>query len=244
MKGRRVFITGAGRGLGEAFAVTLADLGAQVTLAARNVAALERVATVISRRCGSKPETVLLDLADLKAVTQLTAQWRDEGRSLDILLNNAAMWQEGPFDGSDDELVALINANVTGTMLLTKGLLPVLQKSQQADVVNIVSVSGLPHAAQHNASVAFMASKSAQAGFTNALRQELRRGPIRLTAIYPPNLQDISPLNEVEWRQPRSTDAWVNNRDVVEAVMAALQRSRHVSFQSILIESATSNLHL
>jgi len=244
MNGRRVFITGAGRGLGAALALTLADLGAEVTLAARDPAALDKVANAIVSRSSAKPETIVLDLADAKAVTALTAQWRAERRALDILINNASMWQSGDFEsGSDEDLISLVNANVTGTMLLTKGLLPLLKASPAADIITVVSVSGMPQAEQQEASVAFVASKAAQSGFTDALRQELRGSGVRITAIYPPNIEDISPLDMADWNRTRDTDAWVTNRDVVDALLAALQRGRHISFQSILIETATSNLH-
>ncbi|MBG1230875.1 SDR family NAD(P)-dependent oxidoreductase [Aestuariivirga litoralis] len=242
MKGRRVLITGAGRGLGAAFAIVLADLGAEVVLSGRDTAKLATVADAIAAHTGTRPECVALDLANHKAISALTASWRHDKRPLDILINNASLWLSGPFDGEDEELLALIGANVSGTMLLTKGLLPLMQQSAHGDLVNIISVSGIGQAAQQNASVAFMASKAAQAGFTDALRQELRGTNVRVTAVYPPNLEDISPL-DAAWNTPKDNSAWVNNRDVVDQTLFALQRGRHVSFQSILLEAATANLH-
>jgi NADP-dependent 3-hydroxy acid dehydrogenase YdfG len=76
---------------------------------------------------------------------------------------------------------------------------------------------------------------------TDALRQELRGRPVRVTGIYPPNIMDISPLNEDQWNAVRPQASWVTNRDIVETVLFALSRPRHVTLSSILLESDTGN---
>lgn len=244
VQGKRVLITGAGRGLGAAYAVILADMGAELTLAARKPEALEKVAAVIRDRTGTAPETVPLDLADIAAVTQLADRRCAEARPLDILINNGATWLAGPMESAPPEkIAALITANVTGTLLLTRGLLPLLRKSPAADIVNLVSVTGMTHVPLQTASIAMAASKYGQAGFTDGLRQELRGTSIRVTALYPPYLKDLSPLDAEAWNAPRDAKSWVDNRDMVEATVWALARARHVSFMSVMLESDTSNFH-
>ena len=78
---------------------------------------------------------------------------------------------------------------------------------------------------------------------TDALRQELRGQNVRITAIYPPNIEDVSPLEPEEWNALRFSSSWISNRDVVEATFNALNRARHVSFQSVMLESDGSNFH-
>ncbi len=244
IKGKHVFITGAGRGLGAAFAVVLSDLGAKVTISGRSPENLYSLAESIRLRTGTKPDTVVLDMSDISDVTTFAKKWRDENHSLDILINNAATWLSGPMHSHDALAISqTITANVTGTLLLTRGLLALLKKSHAADILNMVSVSGMSNVPLQGASVAYIASKHGQAGLTDALRQELRGTGVRITAIYPPNIEDISPLNETAWNETRDATSWLTNKDVVGTALGALSRARHVAFMSVLMETATSNFH-
>jgi short-subunit dehydrogenase len=244
VKGKHIFITGAGRGLGAAFAVVFSDLGAHVTISGRNPENLYSLAESIRLRNGTKPNTVVMDMSDISEVTTFAKKFRDENRPLDILINNAATWLSGPMDSHDALAISqTITANITGTLLLTRGLLPSLKKSKAADIINMVSISGMENVPLQGASVAYIASKHGQTGFTDALRQELRGTGVRITAIYPPNIEDISPLNTEAWNATRDATSWLTNKDVVKTTMSALTRARHVAFMSVLMETATSNFH-
>ena len=70
LKGKKILITGAARGLGAAFASVLADAGAQVIMTGRLTEMLEGTAEAIRLRCGNKPETHLLDLSDAGVVNE------------------------------------------------------------------------------------------------------------------------------------------------------------------------------
>jgi NADP-dependent 3-hydroxy acid dehydrogenase YdfG len=241
--GKRVIVTGAGRGLGAALAVTLADQGAEVTITGRNTETLTSLAEAIRLRIGRKPGLRLLDMADASAVTLFAKGLRDEGRPLDILINNAAQWLPGRMEEHDALAISqTIAANVTGTMLLTRGLVPLLEKSGAGDIMTIVSISGLPNARLQSASVAYAASKQAQAAISDGLRQELKGRPVRVQAVYPPYLEDISPLNTAAWNAPRGAHSAVTNRDIVETVLFALTRPRHMSMASIVIDSDTGGM--
>jgi NADP-dependent 3-hydroxy acid dehydrogenase YdfG len=240
--GKHVFITGAGRGLGAALAVVFSDLGAKVTIAGRSPENLYALAESIRLRTGTAPEAVQMDLADISQVTLFAKKWRDEKRSLDILVNNGATWLSGPMDSHDAlSITQTITANVTGTLLLTRGLLPLLKASATPDIVNMISVSGMPNVPLQGASVAYVASKHGQAGFNDALRQELRGTAVRITAIYPPNIEDISPLNKDQWDELRGPESWVTNKDIAGTILGALSRARHVSFMAVMLETRTSN---
>ncbi len=244
VKGKHVFITGAGRGLGAAFAVVLSDLGAKVTISGRSPENLYSLAESIRLRTGTKPDTVVLDMSDISDVTTFAKKWRDEDHPLDILINNAATWLSGPMHSHDALAIAqTITANVTGTLLLTRGFLPLLKKSTAPDIINMISISGMTNVPLQGASTAYIASKHGQAGMTDALRQELRGTGVRITAIYPPNIDDISPLDEKAWNETRDTTSWLTNKDVVGTALGALSRARHVAFMSVLMETATSNFH-
>jgi len=242
-KGKRVIITGAGRGLGAALAVVLAEQGADVLLTGRSRENLSSLAESILLRTGRKPDIHLLDMADPSAVTLFAKALRDEGRPLDILINNAAQWLPGRMTEHDALAISqTIAANVTGTLLLTRGLVPLLEKSGAGDIMTVVSISGLPNARLQNASVAFAASKQAQAAISDGLRQELKGRPVRVQAVYPPNLEDLSPLDPA-WNTPRAADSAVTNRDIVDTILFALERPRHVTLASIIIDPDTGGLN-
>ena len=236
-KDKRVIITGAGRGLGAAFAVTLADQGAEVTMTGRSVENLTSLAESIRLRGGSRPETLQLDMADISAVTLAAKKMRDVGRPLDILINNAAQWLPGSLHDNDAYAInSTITGIVTGTLLFTRGLIPLLEKSGAGDILNIVSISGIANTPLLGASVAYYAAKHGQAGMNDGLRQELKDRPVRVSAIYPSYISDISPLDEAAWTAVPARTSFATNRDVVEAGLFALSRPRHVTMAAIVID--------
>lgn len=242
--GKRVIITGAGRGLGAAFAVTLADQGVEVIMTGRNRENLTATAESIRLRTGRRPETHLLDMADPSAVTLFAKALRDEGKPLDILINNAAQWLPGSMTEHDALAInQTIAANVTGTLLFTRGLIPLLEKSGAGDIMNIVSISGIPNTRLQAASIAFAASKQAQAAISEGLRQELKGRPVRVQAVFPPLLADISPLDTAGWQAARKQGSAATNRDIVETVLFALSRPRHVSLASIVVDSEDGGIY-
>jgi short-subunit dehydrogenase len=241
--GKTVVITGAARGLGAAFAVVLADQGANVIMTARNTEGLTTLAEAIRMRTGTRPETLVFDLADPGQTTLTAKKLRDEKPKIDILINNAAQWLPGRMDEHDAyAIVGTISSAVTGTLLFTRGLLKPLEASGTGDILNIISVSGLPNVPLSGASVAFIAAKHGQAGLTDGLRQELRGRPVRVSALYPPLIDDVSPLDEEAWNAKRLPDAHVSNRDIVETALFALSRPRHLTLASITIDSDEGGL--
>lgn len=237
LAGKRVIVTGAGRGLGAALAVVLADQGANVVMTGRNMENLGATAESIRLRTGRRPEVHRLDMADAGAVTLFAKSMRDDGRPLDVLINNASRWLPGRMDEHDAYAIQqTISGILTGTLLLTRGLIPALEKSGAGDILNIVSISGMANTPLLGASVAYYAAKHGQTGLTNGLRQELRGRPIRVSAIYPSGIRDISPLDEAAWNAAPPAGSWASNRDIVETVLFALTRPRHVTLASIVID--------
>jgi short-subunit dehydrogenase len=241
--GKRVIITGAGRGLGAALAIVLADKGANLLLTGRSRENLTAIAEAIKLRTGTKPELRMLDMADASEVTLFAKALRNAGEPVDILINNAAQWLPGSMTDHDALSISqTIAANVTGTMLLTRGLIPLLEKSGAGDIMTVVSISGLPNARLQTASVAYAASKQAQAAISDGLRQELKGRPVRVQAVFPPYLEDVSPLDPA-WNTPREASSAVTNRDIVETILFALERPRHMTLASIIIDPDTGGLN-
>jgi NADP-dependent 3-hydroxy acid dehydrogenase YdfG len=242
-EGKTVVITGAGRGLGAAFAITFADLKARVIMAGRNLETLSSTAEAIYLRCGTRPEILKFDLADPGEVTRTAKKMRDEMQHIDILINNGAQWLPGKMTEHDAyDIVGTIGSAVTGTLLFSRGLVPLLEASGAGDILNIISISGLPNVPLHGASVAFLAAKHGQTGMTDGLRQELRGRPVRVSALFPPVIDDLSPLEEA-WNSQRPAGSRATSRDIVETGLFALSRPRNVTLASIVIDPDAGGLH-
>ena len=234
-----IVVTGAGRGLGAAIAISLADLGGDLILCARTADALDVTAGHIETRTGRLPKRVLLDLADAASVEAAAAEITHGSTTIDVLINNGAMWLERrdtPY--SPAEVTGVIGSAVTGTFLLTQALLPAMQESKRPDVVTIGSVSGLLNVSLHNVSVPFYVAKHGQAALADGLRQMLVGTPVRSICIHPPWLDDISPVDE-DWKlaPARLKDQEATNRDFVDAVLFAITRPRNITIASMIIDS-------
>jgi NADP-dependent 3-hydroxy acid dehydrogenase YdfG len=139
--------------------------------------------------------------------------------------------------------VSVINSALTGTFLLTQALIPALLRSPRPDVVTIGSISGLHNVSLYTTSIPFYAAKHGQAALADGFRQMFLGMPIRSICIHPPWIQDISPLDEQWDAVPARTKAeMVTNRDILEAVIYAVTRPRHVTIASLVIDSDSQGI--
>lgn len=236
LQGRTVVITGAARGLGAALATSLAEAGCNLVLCARNLAALETLADAIASATDRRPACIAMDLAESENVRQAVETITGAHEHIDLLINNGAMWLEARDEPLPVETVlGVINSAVTGTFLFSQGLLPLLRRSANPDIVTIGSVSGLANAMLDGVSVPFYAAKRGQTAIAEGLRQMLSGTPVRSIILHPPDLDDIQP-GEPAWAEApgRAKSARATNRDVVEAVLFAVTRPRNVSLSIVL----------
>jgi NADP-dependent 3-hydroxy acid dehydrogenase YdfG len=236
LAGRTVVVTGAGRGLGAALAISFADAGCRLVLCARTQHALDDVAAMIVARGGIAPVTVCVDMADIAGVELAVQAISAQCGTVDIVVNNAAMWLEAREDAyTVSEVSSVINTAVTGTFVFSQGLLPLLKQSDRPDIVTIGSISGLPNAALQTVSVPFYVAKHAQTALADGLRQMLAGTPVRSLVIHPPYLDDMLP-GTAEWDAAahRAKGEQGCNRDVVETVLFAVTRPRHISLSVVI----------
>ncbi|MEQ8205536.1 MAG: SDR family NAD(P)-dependent oxidoreductase [Woeseia sp.] len=236
---KRIVISGAGRGLGRALAIVAADHGADTVLLGRNVAALDNVASSIRARTQRSALVAPCDLANPDSIATACEQVLGDNPTVDVLINNGAPWLTGELaELSDADIVATVSAAVSGTILLTKGLLPGLHRSAAADIVTIVSTAAIPGQNSGAGSAPFFAAKHAQSGFSDRLRHELRGKGVRVSAIYPPDFDDADPL-EPDWNDAPTEGAALSNREIVSTVLFILASSRACCFPAVVIEATT-----
>jgi NADP-dependent 3-hydroxy acid dehydrogenase YdfG len=170
-------VTGASSGIGAATARALATAGFQVFLGARRQDRLQEVADSI----GSSATPLPLDITDEASVGSFAGQLPE---SLNLLVNNAggAVGVERIEAAVDDKWRWMWEANVLGTLRMTRALLPKLRASGDAHVVNIGSIAGFE---TYAGGAGYTGAKHAERALTRTLRLELLGEPIRVTDIAP-----------------------------------------------------------
>ncbi|MGH9523849.1 MAG: SDR family oxidoreductase [Terriglobales bacterium] len=183
LKGKTAVVTGGGRGIGAAIARRLAEMGASVIIAGRNLSPLEKTAAAI-RENGGSCEPSVCDVADLTAVERLADSIRAMHGHCDILVNNAGV---GSFSAPLHELAPeewdrVMNINLRGAYYCMRAFTPLMIERGGGDIVNISSIAGknaLPNGA------VYAASKWGLNGLSYSAAEELRRYNIRVTVVCP-----------------------------------------------------------
>lgn len=184
LAGRKVFVTGAARGLGLAFASAIAEAGATVAMAdilqdtlADSVAAL--------RERGLRVHGFPLDMADPASIAACAADACAWLGGLDGLVNNAAITNSGGRTAEQIDIALwdkVMEVNVRGTWLMTTACLPALRASGSGAIVNLASDTPLWGAPNL---LAYVASKGAIIGMTRSLAREEGAHGITVNAVAP-----------------------------------------------------------
>lgn len=142
LDGKVALVTGAGRGIGRACALALAEAGADVVLAARTMTQIEDVAEQV-RAMGRQAEPVAFDVMDLDRLSELVAVATSRFGGLDILVNNAGGSAPKPFlSTSTRSFEKAFSFNVTTAFELTRCAVPAMLERGSGSVVNISSAAG------------------------------------------------------------------------------------------------------
>jgi 3-oxoacyl-[acyl-carrier protein] reductase len=182
MTNRTAFITGASRGIGRACALALADTGARVAVAARNMAQLEELAGEI-RSKGREAFPVAIDMTSDESIREALAKTTKDFGPIAILVNNAGITKDGlALRMKKDDWDSVLATNLTGAFLATQQVLHSMMKERWGRVINISSVVGeMGNPGQAN----YVASKAGLIGLTKALAQEMGSRNITVNAIAP-----------------------------------------------------------
>ncbi|NQW10130.1 MAG: SDR family oxidoreductase [Alphaproteobacteria bacterium] len=179
LDGKRVLITGAGRGLGAACAEALAEAGAHVVLMSRSAEPLDAMAAKIATAGGSA-ETVVQDVTDIEA----TMASIDTLGPLDGLVNNAGSNQPEPFiEVAVDTYDRLFGVNVRACFFAAQAAAKgMIAGGVKGSIVNMSSQMG--HVGAPNRTV-YCASKHAMEGLTKAMAWDLGSSGIRVNTVCP-----------------------------------------------------------
>jgi NAD(P)-dependent dehydrogenase (short-subunit alcohol dehydrogenase family) len=175
-------VTGAGRGIGKAIALGMADAGAHVVAAARTAADIEATASEIVAK-GRKALAVATDVRLNDQVTNLVDRTVNEFGRVDILVNNAG----GSFIVSTMEMSeggwdAIIRENLKSVFLCSKAAAKVMMNQKKGAIINIASVAGLR---AYTPNAAYGVAKAGIVNLTKTLAIDLAPYNIRVNAIAP-----------------------------------------------------------
>ena len=187
LEGRVAIVTGAGHGIGKAYAQRLAAEGAAVAIADIDLAAAKTVAAEIAAN-GAKSLAIGVDVADEAATKAMARATLDAFGRIDILVNNAAMFSVVPMSrglfediepGEWDRMMAI---NLRGVWFACRAVVPSMRAQKYGKIVNISSSSIFARSATR---VHYTTTKAGVIGFTRTLAAELGADGITVNCVAP-----------------------------------------------------------
>ena len=181
MKGQIALVTGATRGIGQAIAKSLAQMGVHVIGTATTQAGAEKIQDALSAFEGCSG--VVLDVTDPSASVALVDSLTNDRGGLHILINNAGITKDMlAMRLKDEDWDAVIDTNLKAVFTLSKAAIRPMMKQRFGRIINITSVVGASgNPGQSN----YAASKAGVAGMTRALARELGSRNITVNCVAP-----------------------------------------------------------
>ena len=183
LNGQTALVTGAGRGIGRAIAIALAECGAEVVVNyASSAAAAEDVVEAITAS-GGQAWAQKADVSDEADVDNLIKAVLERSGRLDVLVNNAGITRDGLLMRmKTSDWQAVIDLNLTGVFLCSRAVARPMLKQKSGRIINITSVVGLMgNAGQAN----YAAAKAGVVGLTKSTAKELASRGITVNAVAP-----------------------------------------------------------
>ncbi|RKT57933.1 SDR family NAD(P)-dependent oxidoreductase [Saccharothrix australiensis] len=223
-------VTGASAGIGEATARRLAAEGFHVVLGARR---LDRLHTIADDIGGTALE---LDVTSPESVAALVAAV-PEAR---VLVNNAggARGLDPVATADEDDWRWMWEANVLGTLRVTKGLLPALLASGDGHIVTVTSVAAYE---AYDNGAGYTSAKHAQSALHRTLRGELLGRPVRVTEVLPGMVETDFSVNRFGGDADRAAAVYAGMTpltadDVADVIAFAVTRPSHVNLDQIVLK--------
>lgn len=222
-------ITGASSGIGAATARALAAEGFEVVLGARRLERLEGVASEVGG------EAIELDVTDPGSVESFATQLS----RCDVLVNNAggALGLDRIDAADEGRWLWMYEANVLGTMRMTKALLPRLIESGDGHIVAVTSIAGFE---SYRGGAGYIAAKHAQRSMLRNMRLELLGEPLRVTEVAPGMVETEFSLvrfggDEEAARRVYEGMEPLRAEDVAECIRWAVAQPSHVNVDEIVL---------
>jgi len=213
LEGKVALVTGAGRGIGRAIALTFAREGAKVAVTGRSPARLAQVVDEISAG-GGIAEALVLDVTRepdaARVAEEIVAQWG----GIDVLVNNAGVIIYGTpvWETTMEQWDEVMNTNLRGVHLVCRAVSPHMIREGRGVIINIGSSSGRQPDGDNGA---YAASKWGVVGYTTSLAQSLRAHGISVNGINP----DWVDTDMARASHPEGDPIWITGEEVAQAAL-------------------------
>jgi 3-oxoacyl-[acyl-carrier protein] reductase len=248
LKDKVAVITGAGRGIGKAFALRFAEEGAKIFIPDISLERAEAAAKEIKAK-GGEAAAMLTDISkegDTQKMAEKVVQLYGQ---VDILINNAAIWYGlniTPWDQwKPEDWDRIFSVNVKGTWLCCKAIVPYMMKQKKGKIINIAS--NVPRVPAAQVFLPYACSKGAMYTFTQAMARALGGSGINVNAIAPGYTASEASLTQRDSdgtfklaTSEQSIQRREQPADLVEtAVFLASTGSDFISGQTIYVDGGT-----
>ncbi len=219
-----VVITGAGSGMGRAYAVEFAKLGAKLALNDRDADALEETSKIVNDLGCQQVYLEAFDVSDKNSMYEFAGNTKESLGNAHIIINNAGI--EGAvlpaYSISEDMYKKIMDVNFFGVLYGTKAFLPQIVENNEGAVVNVSSIFGLvgtPNSSD------YCASKFAVRGFTEALMAEFEESPISIHCVHPGGI-DTNIVRRKEGANFAKKYLTTPPEEIVKYVIQSIQKGR------------------
>ncbi|HVK25404.1 MAG TPA: SDR family NAD(P)-dependent oxidoreductase [Actinokineospora sp.] len=223
-------VTGASAGIGAATARHLAAAGFDVVLGARRLDLLSKVAAEVSG------QAIELDVTDPASIEAFCARVP----ACHVLVNNAggARGLDRVEDADDERWQWMFEANVMGTLRMTRALLPKLVASGNGHVVTVTSIAAVE---TYDGGAGYAAAKHAQSALHRTMRGEHLGQPVRFTEVLPGMVETDFSVNRFDGDMERADKVYeglvpLTADDVADVIAFAVTRAPHVNLDQIVMK--------
>jgi len=227
-------VTGGGSGIGRTICIYLAERGARVVVADRNLEGSEETVSLI-RSAGGCAESQRVDVADPGEVESLIHGVATRYGRIEYLFNNAGISINGEFqDLTLEHLESVMQVNFWGTVYGCRSVYPVMKKQGFGHIVNTASLAGL---IPGGLTSIYSASKHAVVGFSLTLRAEARQYGIKVSTLCPgymrTNIQKTTEnvsayMNSEKNRKMNAEMKFPAPEDCIDRMMRGVRRNRGI----------------
>lgn len=243
MKGRVAVITGASVGIGRAVALKMASLGAKIVLIDINKEKLSSTEEEI-KQITPHVLSFCCDVSEEKAINDAIGQVRNIFGTVDILVNNAALWRcwDTFLNISTEDWKRFIDVNIMGTVYSTRAVLGDMIEKNYGRIINVASVAGY----YGNANMThYSATKGAIISLTKALAKEVADKNILVNCISPGTVSpsdnpDIHHYQENKLNRMGRTGTDAENANLI--CFLAGDEASYISGQNILIDGCRMSI--
>jgi NADP-dependent 3-hydroxy acid dehydrogenase YdfG len=224
-----VLITGASQGIGAAVASVFAGEvdGVRLALVARNEANLNRVARACGK-AGAVAEVFRCDVTDDKDVAAMAAAVRKRFGGVDVLVNNAGIFEGAPLtEMTVAQFDRVVAASLRSTFLVSRAFLPGMIERGRGDVFNMSSIAGFK---AYPGGAAYCAAKFGLTGLTRVMREEMRDKGVRVCGVFPG--ATWTPSWEATAFKP---ERMMPAEDIARAILSAYRLDRRTVVEDIVL---------